>query len=269
LIELLIVIAIIVVLISILLPVVTSIHQSSRRLVCATNIRSVLAACRFYAQQNDDWLPPGSFGSANLIGAAPDLNATLGGADTVQRLLTCPDDYFCQANHPYVTSSWGPYLYYTTSYLYVGGAGYYDKSGNTSVNIIGTQYFGWINYGVPVYQTEYFDTNGFGPVLKLTSKRRTSEVGLMTDRMWPKVLIGPDGNQDTDMNGLIYLNDIGPVPANHRNTNGETSGGNVGYLDGHVAWITLPDASVVNNLNAPDSSVRQRVMTYYGGLVIY
>jgi len=57
LIELLIVIAIVAILISVLLPALSSARERSRRLVCANNLRSIWTGVRMYAMSNDEHVP--------------------------------------------------------------------------------------------------------------------------------------------------------------------------------------------------------------------
>ena len=62
LIELLVVVAIIALLISILLPSLNRAKQQGRQLVCLTNLKSMGDAARFYADDNNGWLPRGVMG---------------------------------------------------------------------------------------------------------------------------------------------------------------------------------------------------------------
>jgi prepilin-type N-terminal cleavage/methylation domain-containing protein len=59
LIELLVVTGIIALLIGIIVPSLASGRKSAERVVCAGNLRSICLALVFYADSNDDWLPPG------------------------------------------------------------------------------------------------------------------------------------------------------------------------------------------------------------------
>jgi len=57
LVELLVVMAIIAVLISVLVPALTSAREMARRAQCAGNIRHILVTMRIYGEENDDLLP--------------------------------------------------------------------------------------------------------------------------------------------------------------------------------------------------------------------
>jgi len=58
LIELLVVVAIISVLASMLLPALSNARDSARRIACANNMKQIFTAFTFYADENDDYLPP-------------------------------------------------------------------------------------------------------------------------------------------------------------------------------------------------------------------
>ena len=56
------------------------------------------------------------------------------------------------------------------------------RSARGSVNA--GRWNGWVYYTTPVKQ-EYERVDGFGPVPRLNSRRKASEVGIWEDRMWP------------------------------------------------------------------------------------
>jgi prepilin-type processing-associated H-X9-DG protein/prepilin-type N-terminal cleavage/methylation domain-containing protein len=57
LVELLVVVAVMALLISMLLPVLSGARQAGRQAVCSANLRSVLLAVQLYLQESGDWLP--------------------------------------------------------------------------------------------------------------------------------------------------------------------------------------------------------------------
>lgn len=73
LVDLLVSIAVIAVLIGILLPSLRMVHDTSRRVVCASNLRQVGLGVHMYASDNDGWLPPSSvvLGSDDFWGSDP------------------------------------------------------------------------------------------------------------------------------------------------------------------------------------------------------
>ena len=73
LVELLVVISIIALLVSILLPALSKARESARTVICATNLRNVGMAIIYYADDNNNFLPPG-FGFEGMQGTAWEHN---------------------------------------------------------------------------------------------------------------------------------------------------------------------------------------------------
>ncbi len=65
LVDVLVSIAVIALLIGILLPSLKMVHETSQRVVCASNLRQVGLGLHMYASDNDAWLPYSSFASGN------------------------------------------------------------------------------------------------------------------------------------------------------------------------------------------------------------
>ena len=59
LIELLVVIAIIAILAAMLLPALSSARASAKSAKCMANLKQIISAVNMYADDNDDWIPPG------------------------------------------------------------------------------------------------------------------------------------------------------------------------------------------------------------------
>jgi type II secretory pathway pseudopilin PulG len=59
--DLLVSIAVVAVLIGLLLPSLRLVHETSKRVVCQSNLRQVGLGMHMYATDNDSWLPPSAF----------------------------------------------------------------------------------------------------------------------------------------------------------------------------------------------------------------
>lgn len=260
LVELLVVIGIIAALIAILLPALNSARAHAKRLVCASNIRQMMLGLNMYAQENKQWFPSGRWADAGAVtDGGPALLRLLGSetgeldvwsADArnsaVARLLKCPDASLGSDTGGGLSAYDYPHTYagdpsiYGMQYNYFGGFGGWTFGGPLV-------WYGWFYY----YETESGTPDGWvsfeftsnannpGPIPKLTSRRRGAEIALLTDRMWPQstVTIYPRAGKGWPS---------GEVMPNHIDRNDPTApaSGNVGYLDGHVAWVK--GADVVN-----------------------
>ena len=96
LIEVLVVVAIIALLISILLPALSSARRQSRVMVCATNVRTICQATCFYVQANQDCAPwsgavfESIYPYLSKVGARPMSDNYH--AQIVVPVFQCPDD---------------------------------------------------------------------------------------------------------------------------------------------------------------------------------
>ena len=257
----LIVISIIVILIAMLLPSLKKARQSARYLTCAAQQRQVVQALIGYATDNKSDFSNGYWPSPTIIGQALDVLHYLqaGGkisrdyqyatseGDAALRVFTCPD--FPQApgrGHSIYTRydrtvmSWGPYTGWGnvggnmdpngsavhTTYLYLGGIGTWSNQTNGT-----DRWHGWHVYDAQTYDSYDDPINGFGPVLSLNHRQRTSKVAILTDRMWiaSPVPFSHPYERSAELSG-------GPVYPNHRRNKTDTIGGNVAFPDGHVQW---------------------------------
>jgi prepilin-type N-terminal cleavage/methylation domain-containing protein/prepilin-type processing-associated H-X9-DG protein len=240
LVELLVVIGIIAILIAILLPVLSSVRERSNRVLCAQQQRQVFMGLQLYAQQNRNWFPHGYWGGPYLIGPSEPVGKAMGGTEAALKLLACPSyTPYSGFDRPRELGTGNdPYLYFYSTYTYVGGAALFDQSG--AVNLInGHGYFGWAAYD---RLQEYLDPAGFGPCPKLGSRQRTSEVAILEDRMWPYAANAGGNGRYGAWGGEVIL-------PNHMR-NGRAEGGNVCFLDAHVEWRRTAESSM-------------RVRTYY------
>jgi prepilin-type N-terminal cleavage/methylation domain-containing protein/prepilin-type processing-associated H-X9-DG protein len=258
LVELLVVIGIIALLVSILLPALSKARDQANRVKCSSNIRQVLLAIQIFANNHRGTLPVGWSGSPNWIGGGQEMAGNLGLGSSLEGLmnhpeksppipiLNCPsyasnpfdhapafyDDvarYSVPAGYPGFTEALQDSFY--TQYIYVGG------NGQREADPAG--YNGW---WVPdaATKTRWNDASDFGPVPKITSRKRASETGLVTDRMWPDGLSELPNNRN-------WADFHGPVPRSHEK-NGKLVGGNVGYVDGHVTWKQPKELGVVEKV---------------------
>ncbi len=92
LIELLVVISIIALLVGILLPALGAARASARRVACASNVRQVMLAITMYADNFDQVLPP--LHSGPSLSDWNDWSGVLvdGGVVSDERMFKCPDD---------------------------------------------------------------------------------------------------------------------------------------------------------------------------------
>jgi len=242
LVELLVVIGIIALLISILLPSLTKAREQAKRVSCASQQRQIFLAIRIYADESKGWLPGGTSSSPNGIVGGQRIVQLMGGkadfsigapywmTDNVVRLNTCPSrldplDY----DWPYYRD-FGAYIFpysgeqtgITTTYMYYGGFGGYGPTY--------PQWHGWYMGGS--YQASYEDPEQPGPVPKLNNRRRSAEVGVLTDRMWPSTIPSP-----------VYFGFMNYSAPNHM-TGNRCIGGNVTCLDGHTEWRRIEDTKL-------------------------
>ena len=268
----LVVITIIALLVALLLPAVKKAKQQARYLVCATQQRQIVMGILQNTIENNEDLPFGQWSSPTVIGNAAEIIINIQGSnvwhgdhdgppvDVAMQIFTCPEfltrsgtgisvydpyDRALYGEWPY--SGWGSAGYLPvgstavhTTYLYLGGNGHQNNNTNGS-----SWWHGWVAYDGNTYAA-YADPFDFGPVPSLSDRRRHSEVGLLTDRMWltdPSCPLHPF--RVTDVGGHEC------VP-NHKVRQYETIGGNVAYVDGHVEWKWV-------------DHIQERVHSYYLG----
>ena len=104
LLELLLVVAVIVILMSMLLPGLRTAREMAKRISCSGNMKQLVFGCISYAGNNNDYLPPGKYGWSEtdrrqswMTYIASDVGVTLyTGSDTAQHskrtIFYCPSD---------------------------------------------------------------------------------------------------------------------------------------------------------------------------------
>jgi prepilin-type N-terminal cleavage/methylation domain-containing protein len=220
LIELLVVIAIIAILAALLMSSLPGAKERARRLVCKNSARQFLLAVQFYADDNGQRLPSGESNSGPLDDHLPILsnatsNSLVGYLGTL-KIFQCPSfgDYF-RTNVTLNEELAG--------YGYVCGYNYLGGHTNTP----------------------------WAPVLSSTARwispQRSTESGnlvLLTDMNdWSLVdarVFAPHGKTGPILNGIDASNQVSTnrVPSFRSRTSATIGavGGNVGLLDGSVAW---------------------------------
>jgi prepilin-type N-terminal cleavage/methylation domain-containing protein len=210
LIELLVVIAIIAILAAMILPGLSSAKENSERAACKSNMRQAILAVTMYADDNHQYLPPcrDNDDQSHLIRidniAYTNLTAYSG-----SNVLICPNFRFARFN-PY-DSEWG---------FLIG----YNYCGDVNTN-------GWDYRDAPAWWSPAKDTESGTNVI-------------LTDaNMWGGGLVivphrKNGGLYDTGLNGgcsiVESLPYIDETPAQLG-----ADGGNVGHLDGSVAWVPM------------------------------
>ncbi len=118
LIELLVVLSIIAILASLLLPALSGAHERGRAADCASNLRQVNLAIRFYAEDNSDSLPilPTPNPYPNGVGAfykqlVKSYLGLTGPASPRETVFICPSDYViaAQAGHAFTSYTFNGY----------------------------------------------------------------------------------------------------------------------------------------------------------------
>ena len=112
-------------------------------------------------------------------------------------------------------------------------------------------WYGRVTYGAATFD-QYEDPYQIGPASTMVARLRHGDIGVLTDRMWPPY------NFRFPNQPYNWSDRVGVIQPNHRQQRGESRGGNVAYLDGHVEWRHA-------------SSVQERVFAYhqYNPYIVY
>jgi len=230
LIELLVVVAIIAMLVSILLPALSTAREQARRAACASNLRQLGNACLGYAGENDNWLPEGHWGECNSI---RNFQALRDQWNISAKVVTCPSG---NPDWPGIASwngNWkfvsAVYSSYSTPadcyYAYWGGYG--GLSGDERAGIWKGWEIGWGKFPTRTYdwRTNTWSRPQILPVPQITDIDRLSENPLAEDVSF----------------SWYHIIELGwDHWANWPRKPGRWAvGANILFADGHVEWTNL------------------------------
>ena len=252
LIELLVSIAIIALLIALLLPTIKTAKELARRTACASQERQIMWALLGYVNDFRDFFPPGTWGTPTMINAGSeiipriqvhqvvdgDLEVGRNTGDIALRVMRCPS-WRQLGGVPYdrpvysrngFPGSYGSDQVHMT-YNYVGGHGNGGGIGHDG----SLWWHGWVTYGAEIWN-RYEDRDALGPVWHTSSRARTTETAILTDRMWLDPNDTPGGTNgvypDNVADGTGWKIGLTHVVSDE----GDAEGGNIGCVDGHVEW---------------------------------
>ena len=221
LIELLVVIAIIAILAALLLPALSGAKERSRRASCKSSMRQFSLAVHMYANDNEDFVPPGESNKGAADDHLPVLCNTTSNAIvqySSERMASCPNvaDYFMkhQAERPFEEQEYG----------YVVGYNYHGGHTNTPWPALPGHSGTWIS---PQRLTA-------DPGLVLISEMNDWSPGYGQT-------FAPHGRGGAIMTGMDASN---PDAAGASSAAIGAVGGNVGLLDGSVSWKNIKQMDI-------------------------
>ncbi len=224
LIELLVVISIIAVLLSILMPALSKAKEHTRRIICATNLKTSIIAVHIYASQNDDKMP-----QAAEAGWLQDLQHTLAGNliqnGCVRENFYCPSDtkydknadneifwHFSNGGNPSPTCKDDSDLFNCPYFAVSGYFWLIDTDQGRSQQPMGTNAHKWVR--------------------KVTCPQPSS-TELITDSLFSD---GTDYDSNyAEVHGGLWAWGIADR-TNHPKGSTKAAGGNIGFVDGHTKW---------------------------------
>jgi prepilin-type N-terminal cleavage/methylation domain-containing protein len=222
LIELLVVIAIIAILAALLLPALAGAKERGRRTGCISNMHQYLLATHMYADDNDQSLPLGASDSTTPSGALDDSVPVLSTGMRTEmiryagtyKMLGCPN-----MGAPFNTEEG----WYEQSYGFVIGYNYLGGHVNTPWTLLPGSEPWWS----PLKLTD--TSTNLGPASPLLTDMNNWSPGFGAS-------VVPHGKGGALQNAGDYSN---------KSANGASSvelgstGGNIGYMDGSVAWKSI------------------------------
>ena len=212
LIELLVVIAIIAILAALLLPVLASAKEKGKRAACKSNMRQAIISVHLYGNDFQDKVPDGRDNN-NEWHALRVRNTTY--TNLVQysgnsNILDCPN------------FTYGSFGRYDPDYGYLIGYCYLGNANMTQWPVSSPDYW-WSPQKLVESGTNYIlaDANSWGGGLVMAPHGKTGPCNRVSSASaFPATFIITTANETPRSIGAV--------------------GGNVGHLDGSVAWLNLP-----------------------------
>jgi prepilin-type N-terminal cleavage/methylation domain-containing protein len=212
LIELLIVVAIISILTAMVLPAIYRAKEKAREVSCMNNLKQMGIILLLYAEDNDDWLPPGAWGEAFRIRAGVSM-VLFKRYKVSKQLVTCPSGDMYRRYYGNPGWTWPSTGDAMMSYHYVGGDGGAPKN-------LSYSFYGWY--------TTYFDCS--------TPRRPTPYTRLNAKWADRTPLLWDISYDAADVASHYWYKT--PV-SNHPLKDGTAAFENVLFLDGHVEKVIL------------------------------
>ena len=218
LVELLVVVGIIAILITVLLPALNNAREAARRTQCAANLHNVGAALNIYANENRRKLPQHAGPGNNWLWDIP-----IPTRDAIMKAGAQRDHFYCPS---------GDYQNNDTLWNFSGWtvAGYFWLTRRIGGPLGGDQPI--LQGYDPVRYPEYF--RKMRPSVDL---QRSSELELVTDC---NLSTGPGAARR-------FTGVYGGFPShrsNHLKRGNQGVGGNILFLDGHVAWRDISEMRI-------------------------
>lgn len=239
LIELLVVIAIIAVLMAVLMPALGRVREQARQKVCGARVRQQVLSLNIYAQDNDTKMPvlPKSMAGGWLQNLSVTAVNHMLASGMTQKMFYCPsnethkkDAMTCWMHH--LTEDPAEFDRYWNGSRFIN----YDAGDRVVAG-----YFFIIDTEGRAREpiTRYGRESGDKVWIYSTRTRHPSDKELVTDLTMGQPEAGTKYGYNfgmIDMGGLVRQGVYDRT--SHVKRFDEPSGGNVGFLDGHVSWRT-------------------------------